>query len=86
MQERRTVTIDVEDLRTVLRQAVYEGCKDFAKDVEVQERVGESLYQALVKHGLKDTKIWVGGKVIAALGLMLVSLGITLYISSGGGK
>lgn len=83
MTDRRTVTMDLTDLKTALREAIKEGIKECTKDPEIQAMVGESMYNSLVKYGSKDAKIWVGGKVIAGLATLLLAAAITLYVRYG---
>lgn len=81
--DRRTVTIDLDDLRTALKEAVKEGCKEFVRDPEIQAMVGESMYKSLVQYGSRDAKIWVGGRVIAGFAALLLAAAITFYVKYG---
>lgn len=81
--DRRTVTLNLDDLKAALKEAVRDGCKDFVKDPEVQAMVGESFYKSFLSHGSKDAKQWVGGKVIASIATIFLAAAITFYVKHG---
>lgn len=83
MTDRRTVTMDLTDLRIALKDAIKDGIKEAVKDPEMQAMMGETMYNALVKHGGNDAKIWIGGKVMAALATALLAAAITFYVKWG---